>query len=86
MSTKERVIKIIDNWTEKQLEGFLVMFGADAFDETDAVNDTANQAVDEKTRRKYAAHEEIKKMRKKVPKDFDYDKELAEYREEKYGH
>lgn len=77
MSTKERVIRIIDNWTEKQLEGFLVMFGADASE----VSETEN----EKMQRKYTAHEEIKKMRKKVPDDFDYDKELAEYREEKYG-
>lgn len=77
MSTKERVIRIIDNWTEKQLEGFLIMFGAEASE----VSETEN----EKIRRKCAAHEEIKRMRKKVPDDFDYDKEFAEYREEKYG-
>lgn len=73
MSTKEQVIKIIDSWTEKQLEGFLDMFDAEPASKTD----------NEENRRK--AHEEIKKLRKKVPDDFDYDKELAEYREEKYG-
>lgn len=64
MSTKERVIKIIDNWTEKQLEAFLVMFGADASEISEMDNVSA----------------ENEKIRKKVPDDFDDDKELAEYR------
>lgn len=77
VSAKERVIRIIDSWTEKQLEGFLVMF--------DEESSEISETDDEEIRRKCAAHEEIKKLRKKVPDDFDYDKELAGYREEKYG-
>lgn len=77
MSTKERVIKIIDNWTEKQLEGFLVMFGADASErsETEESSDPV---------RANTAFQELMDMITPIP-DLDDEKELAEHREEKYG-
>lgn len=76
MSTKERVLRIIDNWTEKQLEGFLFMFGADVSDvsETDSVSDTERDL----------AFQELMEMITPIP-GLDDEKELAEYREEKYG-
>lgn len=76
MSTKERVLRIIDNWTEKQLEGFLIMFGADVSDvsETDSVSDTERDL----------AFQELMEMITPIP-GLDDEKELAEYREEKYG-
>lgn len=76
MITKEQVIRIIDNWTEKQLEGFLVMFGAD-------VSDAA--VTKETSARANTAFQELMDMITPIP-DIDYDKELAEYREEKYGY
>jgi histidine ammonia-lyase len=40
--------------------------------------------TDEDMRQREEAFLHLEKMRKKVP-DLDYDRELAEYREEKYG-
>lgn len=72
MSTRDRAIRIINKLNERQLEGFINMF-IDFVDEDDEEDE------------KYAAYLAVKKMVKKNP-DIDYDKELAEYREEKYGH
>lgn len=43
------------------------------------------ECSDEEMRKKRRAFLEIQKMRKKAPDDFDYDKELMEYFDEKYG-
>lgn len=73
MSTKEQVLRIIDNWTEKQLEGFLIMFGAESSEKDNASETKSNSAF-----------RELMGMISPIP-DLDDEKELAEYREEKYG-
>lgn len=72
MSTRDRAISIIDKLSDEQLEYFIKLFGSfvDAEAETDI------------SRASYLA---LKKMIKPMP-DLDYEKELAEHREEKYGH
>ncbi|MBD5128970.1 MAG: hypothetical protein HDT43_03470 [Ruminococcaceae bacterium] len=75
MSTRDKAIRIIDKLNERQLEGFINMFSDFVADEVD---------IEEEKRKRLAAYLSVKKMVKKNP-DIDYDKELAEYREEKYG-
>lgn len=77
MSTKERVLRIIDNWTEKQLEGFLFMFEADALEDSKTDNGSETKSS--------SAFQELMGMITPIP-GLDDEKELAEYREEKYGH
>lgn len=72
MSTRDRAISIIDKLNEEQLEFFVNLFGSLVDVETE----------EDIRRSSYLA---IKKMRKRNP-GIDYDKELAEYREERYGH
>jgi len=72
MSTKELAYSIFDKLTEDQLKGFIALFGG-MFPTDD--NDQA---------RRDAAFERLESMRKHIP-DLDEKKELAEYREEKYG-
>ena len=53
--------------------------GADKF--SGAVNDTA-----EKQARRQEAYQRFMQYRGTLPADFDYKKELAEYRNERYGY
>ena len=70
MSTKEIAYNIFNQLNEKQLEGFIRMFG-----------DFFPKSADNK---KLEAFQKLDDMIEEVP-EVDYDKELAEYREEKYG-
>ena len=78
MSTREIAYSIIDRLSEKQLRGFIAMFGESDHDDEDKVRFEAER------RKSMAAFEELQKMIKEVP-DLDYDKALAEYRDERYG-
>lgn len=76
MSTREIAVNIFNSLTEKQLEGFVAMFG-----ELYSISDLQeNFNADDRMQ----AFEELDGMIKDIP-EFDYDKELADYREEKYG-
>lgn len=71
MSTREIAYSIIDSLSEKQIEGFIAMFGEYLPDNS-------------KNDRKMAAFRSLESLIEEKP-DIDYDKELAEYREERYG-
>ena len=71
MSTKEMAYKIIENLNEEQLNGFVALFGS------------LIEKHNEQERRD-KAFAKLQSLRKNV-QDFDEEKELAEYREEKYG-
>lgn len=79
MSTREMAISIIENMTEEQREAFVLLF-EDYIPRHGRNNEEAKDI-----NKMINAFEALKKMRKKVPDDFDYDKELAEYRDERYG-
>lgn len=72
MSTKEMAYSILEQLTEEELQGFVALFRRVHPPKTD----------DMKERR--AAFERLEKLRRHIP-DLDEKKELAEYREEKYG-
>ena len=76
MSTREIAYSIIDRLSEKQLRGFIAMFGENDPDEEDD--------IEEKRRKGMEAYRELQKMIKAVP-GLDEKKELAKYRDEKYG-
>ena len=78
MSTREIAYSIIDRLSERQLRGFIAMFGESDHDEED------NDNFEEERRKSMAAFERLNEMIKEVP-DLDYEKELAEYRDERYG-
>ena len=73
MSTRELAHKILDNMNEEQLVGFISLF---------KIYNVSVEEDDLMEREK--AYEYLQKKIKPIP-DLDYDKELAEYREEKYG-
>ena len=75
MSTRERAHKILDNMNEEQIAGFVSLFG---------VFDIASTVDRNSKSEKEKAYDELRGMIKSVP-ELDYDKELAEFREEKYG-
>lgn len=70
MSTREIAYGIFNQLNESQLEGFIKMFGKFY------PNTSSNKKLE--------AFQKLDSMIEEVPK-LDYDKELAEYREEKYG-
>lgn len=72
MSTREIAYSIIDQLTEEELEKFIAQFRRKSRTEAD----------DLKERRE--AFERLQKLCRYIP-DLDEKKELAEYREEKYG-
>ncbi len=74
MSTKERAYEIFSKMDEKQLEGFVTMFGI-YFPET-----IEEKEIDERTK----AFRELEQMTHPIS-DLDYDKELAEYRNARYS-
>ncbi|MBR1628691.1 MAG: hypothetical protein IJ679_05405 [Lachnospiraceae bacterium] len=74
MSTRERAIDIVSKMNENQLEGFVAMFEL-FFPEVD---------LDGGLEEREKAFDEIERITHPIL-DLDYDKELAEAREEKYG-
>lgn len=74
MSTREMAYNIFNRLNDEQLRGFVALFGS-----LFTVDEDASQKA-----RKMKAMQEIESMIR--PIDVDYDKELEEYREEKYGH
>lgn len=70
MSTREIAYGIFNQLNENQLEGFIRMFG-EFFPNTSG-------------NKKLEAFQKLDSMIEEVS-ELDYDKELAEYREEKYG-
>ena len=76
MSTRDIAYSIFNQLNEQQLEGFINMFSR--FFPT-----TENTSTD-KSDSRLAAFAELDAMTKKV-NDLDYEKELEEYRKEKYG-
>lgn len=73
MGTRETAHKILDNMNEEQLLGFISLF---------KIYNTSIEDDDMIEREK--AYENLRKKIKPIP-NLDYDKELAEYREEKYS-
>ncbi len=73
MSTREMAHQILDNMSEEQILGFVSLF---------RVNQISVSEDDMTEREK--AYESLRKKIRSIP-DLDYDRELAEYREEKYG-
>lgn len=71
VSTREIAISIIDSMTEEELNEFVLRYKSEREQGAKKTNDLSE---------KRQAFLEIQKMRKKVPDDFDYKKELAEYR------
>ena len=75
MTTRERAYDIFSRMDERQLEGFITMFGIYFPEDKDK-----NDDLDKRTR----AFSEIDRLTHAID-NLDYDKELAEYREERYG-
>ena len=74
MSTKEMAYSIFEQLTEEELQGFVALFRRVHPPKTDEDDIAERRAI----------FEELEKMRRPIP-DLDEKKELAEYREEKYG-
>ncbi|MBR4183151.1 MAG: UDP-N-acetylenolpyruvoylglucosamine reductase [Lachnospiraceae bacterium] len=73
MSTREMAHKILDSMNEEQLIGFISLFKF------------YNISVeDDDLAERERAYDNLRKRIKPVT-NLDYDKELSEYREEKYG-
>ncbi len=73
MSTRETAHKILDSMNEEQLIGFISLF---------KIYNVSTPEDDTVEREK--AYNNLRKKIRPIP-NLDYDKELAEYREEKYG-
>ena len=73
MSTREQAHWIVDTLNEEQLKGFLALFST-----------FVTFSVSEEKSEKEKAYDELRQMIHPIP-HLDYDKELAAYREEKYG-
>ncbi len=73
MSTREMAHKILDDMNEEQLLGFIALF---------RVQDLSAEPSEQEERNK--AYHNLRKMIKPI-QNLDYDKELADYREERYG-
>jgi hypothetical protein len=82
MSTREIAYNIFQQLTEDELKGFIALFQRvySVKNETSPASD--EESVDMEKRR--AAFMRMEKLRRPMP-DLDEKKELAEYREEKYG-
>ena len=74
MSNRDLAIRIVDQMNEEQLIGFIAMF--ERFYHV-------RKGTDEDIEKKQA-FERLEKMIRPIP-DLDEEKELAEYREERYG-
>ncbi|MBR4750869.1 MAG: hypothetical protein IKX88_05715 [Thermoguttaceae bacterium] len=80
MSARKKAYEIFSRLNEKQLEGFIAMFGT-YFTELDDGDDQEGQ--DDDLERRTRAFNKINSMTRPIP-DLDEDKELREYFEEKY--
>jgi len=49
-------------------------------------NDNSDRAMEEKNTKRQKAFQHFMQYQGTLPADFDYKKELAEYRDERYGH
>lgn len=78
MSTREIAYEIVNRLNEKQLKDFIAAFGKYGG------NVIEEKPTDAEINERLAALKELEEMLKEAP-DLDYDKALAEYREEKYG-
>lgn len=74
MSTREMAHKILDNMNEEQLTGFVSLFKAYSI----------SPSEDDDLIERENAYNNLRKRIRHIP-NLDYEKELAEYREEKYG-
>lgn len=72
MSTKEIAYSILEQLSEEQLKGFIALFQG------------VYPTKDDDQAKRDEAFGKLQSMRKRIP-DLDEKKELAEYREEKYG-
>lgn len=74
MSTKEMAYSILEKFSEEELERFVAYFG---------IIYPVSDAKEELTE-KQKAFQQLESIIRNIP-DLDEKKELAEYREEKYG-
>ena len=74
MSTREIAQSIFEQLTEEQLKGFIALFSG-----VYHVSDSDNGQE-----RREEAFRKLESMRRNIP-DFDEEKALEEYREEKFG-
>ena len=72
MSVKEIAYNIIDNLSEEQIKGFIAMFGG--------FYSVPNENKDEKAK----AFEELERLHRPIP-NLDENKEISDWRTEKYG-
>ena len=72
MSTRDIAYSIFNRLSEEQLKGFIAMFRE------------LYPVIDENQNKREAAFQKLQTLRRSVS-DFDEDKELEEYRKEKYG-
>ncbi|MBQ9209341.1 MAG: hypothetical protein IJ149_07135 [Oscillospiraceae bacterium] len=74
MNTREIALDIFNRLNERQLKGFIALFSP---------NEELNEKDSDMAERR-AAFARMEKLRRPMP-ELDEKKELAEYREEKYG-
>ncbi|MBQ7522427.1 MAG: hypothetical protein IJU14_06070 [Clostridia bacterium] len=72
MSTRDIAYSIFNRLSEEQLKGFIAMFRE------------LYPVVDEDQNKRDVAFQKLQALRRSVP-EFDENKELEEYRKEKYG-
>ncbi len=72
MSTRDIAYSIFNRLSEEQLKGFIAMFRE------------LYPVVDEDQNKRDIAFQKLQALRRSVP-EFDENKELEEYRKEKYG-
>ena len=72
MSTRDIAYSIFNRLSEEQLKGFIAMFRE------------LYPVIDENQNKREAAFQKLQTLRRSVS-EFDEDKELEEYRKEKYG-
>ena len=89
MSTREMAYNMIAHLTEEQVQELVAYISSNYMTESNAVSEkqaafqTIGTIVDDMEERR-AAFERMEKLRRPM-RDIDEKKELAEYREEKYG-
>ena len=82
MSTREIAYSIFQQLTEEELKGFIALF-----QRIYSVNSETSPDIDaesDEMEKRRAAFMRMEKLRRPIP-DLNEKKELAEYREEKYG-
>ena len=91
MSTKERALTILNRFSEEELERFVAYFGIiyPVSDDTGEVSQKHSEikltsCPSDEIEERRAAFARMEALCRPIP-DLDEKKELAEYREEKYG-